>query len=103
MIDTDMPKDVRLDLRISEDEHAAWKMAADEAGLKLSEWIRRRCNGIQMVAAPPPRGPIPFEQFPPELQHKILKGGYPTDEEVAAAMRKFHEEKRARTSKKRRP
>jgi len=35
----------RIDLRVSETELANWKRLAKEAGVGLSEWIRRRCNG----------------------------------------------------------
>jgi len=54
----DVPKDATFLLRLSADELAAWRAAADAAGLKLSEWVRRRCNGVQRIEAqtiePPP-------------------------------------------------
>ena len=42
-------KGVRIQLRISDDEGKAWRAAAKSAGLELSEWIRRRCNGAQVI------------------------------------------------------
>lgn len=50
----DVPKDATFLVRLSADELAAWRTAADAAGLKLAEWIRRRCNGEQVIKAPPP-------------------------------------------------
>lgn len=50
-------KEKRLNLRVSDTEYAAWTAAAESAGLPISEWIRRRCNGTQTVVleAPPPK------------------------------------------------
>jgi|SRR5882757_663789 len=52
-----------LKLRIGEEELGEWKKKAGEAGLSLSEWIRRRCElearmqgqaeGTAWVANPP--------------------------------------------------
>lgn len=30
-----------------------WKAAAEESGLSLSEWLRVRANGVDVVAQPP--------------------------------------------------
>lgn len=49
-----MGKSKVINLRIAPEEHAAWDAAAEAAGLKLSEWIRRRCNGTTTIEAPPP-------------------------------------------------
>src|SRR5262245_48170566 len=38
-------KSTEIKLRLSEKEKSAWVAEAERVGLKLSEWIRRRCNG----------------------------------------------------------
>lgn len=42
-------------IRVSEKERKAWDDAADKDDLKLSEWIRRRCNGQTVVDAAAPK------------------------------------------------
>lgn len=46
----EMDKDVMLTLRLSKDEHKAWKAAADLEQMPLAAWIRRRCNGLSAAA-----------------------------------------------------
>ena len=41
----EVARDKTFLLRISAEELDSWRVAADEAGLPLAEWIRRRCNG----------------------------------------------------------
>lgn len=45
-----MDKDVTIALRISKDEQTAWLAAAEADGRTLSDWIRRRCNGLSGAA-----------------------------------------------------
>jgi hypothetical protein len=45
------PKDESIKLRISAGDLRAWQEAARLDAMKLSDWIRRRCNG-QPAAAP---------------------------------------------------
>lgn len=37
--------DKPVSVKLTADERAAWKAAAEEDGLSLAEWIRARCNG----------------------------------------------------------
>ncbi len=46
----EMAKDVRLQVRLTADEHAAWFAAAEAEQMSLSNWIRRRCNGLPTTA-----------------------------------------------------
>jgi hypothetical protein len=39
-----MAKDARLNMKVDGAELAVWKTAASEAGLTLSEWIRKKCE-----------------------------------------------------------
>jgi hypothetical protein len=40
----DNPRDIRVLVRVLPEERAAWREAADRAGLKLSAWIRKVAN-----------------------------------------------------------
>jgi hypothetical protein len=42
-----MDKEVTIALRVSKEERADWEQAAAADGRKLSDWIRRRCNGLE--------------------------------------------------------
>jgi len=44
-------------IRVTEQEHDAWLAAAAADGITISEWIRRRCNGTQTIAASTPSAP----------------------------------------------
>ncbi len=46
-------KDVQLKIMVDRATKAAWDKAAKQSGLTLSEWMRIRCNGIQIEAQPP--------------------------------------------------
>jgi predicted HicB family RNase H-like nuclease len=35
----------RIELRVTKLERAAWEHAAAQAGISVSEWIRRMCSG----------------------------------------------------------
>lgn len=52
--DLDMNRDVVVRLMLTKAERVAWQQAANAAGLKLSEWIRRRVQGETKIEAPPP-------------------------------------------------
>lgn len=54
--DHDVNRDVVIRLRLTPVERDAWNTAAKKAGLKLSEWIRRRCQGEVTIVPPPPPG-----------------------------------------------
>lgn len=41
-----MGKDVTIALRVSPEEQDQWSKAAAADGRSLSDWIRRRCNGL---------------------------------------------------------
>jgi hypothetical protein len=45
-------RDIVIPVRLTKTEHAAWLAAAEAAGLKLSEYIRRRVNGETAIAVP---------------------------------------------------
>ena len=49
-----VPRNILVRLLLTEGEREAWQAAADAAGLKLSEWIRRRVQGTVTIEAPPP-------------------------------------------------
>ncbi|MEO8841919.1 MAG: hypothetical protein ABI591_09700 [Kofleriaceae bacterium] len=49
-----MNRDKLVQLRVTAAEHKAWDAAAKAAGLKLSEWIRRRVQGDMVIEAPAP-------------------------------------------------
>lgn len=53
----DVNRDEVVKLLLTKTERAAWEAAADAAGLKLSEWIRRRVNGTQTVTTEAPPAP----------------------------------------------
>lgn len=38
-------RDVRIEVRLKARESRAWKAAARQSDLSLSEWIRHKCNG----------------------------------------------------------
>lgn len=38
------PADVNLNIRVTYKERETWRKKAKAAGLKLSEWVRRRLN-----------------------------------------------------------
>jgi len=40
----------QINLRLDVEEQARWQKSAAEAGLSVSEWIRRRCNAEPRVA-----------------------------------------------------
>lgn len=46
-------KTVQIHLMVDAPTRKAWERAASESGLTLSEWVRIRCNGVQVEAAPP--------------------------------------------------
>jgi hypothetical protein len=46
-------RDKVVQLRLSALERKAWDTAAKAAGLKLSDWIRRRVNGETTIVVPP--------------------------------------------------
>jgi predicted HicB family RNase H-like nuclease len=48
--DRDVAKDFMIRLRVSGEEHAAWLKAAELEQMSLSNWIRRRCNGLATAA-----------------------------------------------------
>jgi hypothetical protein len=49
-------RDVQTKIMLTRAERDAWQRAADKAGFKLSEWIRRRVQGdvVLHVEAPEP-------------------------------------------------
>ncbi len=53
MADINKKKDVRVYIRVSQDELDAIKKNQDKAGLRLSEYARRLLMGEVVVAAPP--------------------------------------------------
>ena len=44
---------VRIEIQVDDATKTAWERAAKESGLTLSAWMRLRCNGIELTAAPP--------------------------------------------------
>ena len=46
-------KTVQLKIMVDEQTKRAWTRAAAESGLSLSEWVRIRCNGVQIEAQAP--------------------------------------------------
>lgn len=72
-------KFARIEIRLSEDEKAAWQASASLAGLSLSDWIRTRCSELVRTAhlapsvQPPPVQPIvrtePKEESPPRTDN----------------------------------
>ena len=50
----DVNKTTVISLRVSDVEAKAWEASAKRAGIRLSEYIRRRVNGETTIEVPPP-------------------------------------------------
>ncbi len=57
-------RDVVVRVLLTKDERDAWQAAADKAGLKLSEWIRRRVQGDVVVKVEAPEPPTLHPEKP---------------------------------------
>lgn len=55
----DMKREVTVRLRVTAEEQDSWLKAAELEQMTLSQWIRRRCNGLAaaapVIAEPTPR------------------------------------------------
>jgi hypothetical protein len=60
---TMITKSERVALVATKKELAAWKVCADEAGLSLSEWIRRAAGARILHAARRPDGAVDLDRL----------------------------------------
>ena len=87
-----MSRTERIELRLSPDEHAAWKGAAKQEERTLSDWIRLRVNtslrdkpeGVTLPAWPTalPPEPIPVREWP----EKTILMSEPLPERMSSEM-----------------
>lgn len=63
-----MPKERRVELRVTEAEWLRWKEAAWTARMTLAEWIRSRCSAGPVIDPVPPVQSAPNGK--PKLEHK---------------------------------
>ena len=116
----DVNRDDLVQVRISKAERKTWETAAKSAGLKLSDWIRRQCNGSEvdpdlvdavakkleerrmLLSQPVP--PAPWEHFPQDVRLRYLAEGIaPTEVEVADAYKKYGEATNRQAATRRKP
>lgn len=90
--DPDVKRDVVIKLLVTQTERDAMQAAADEDGITLSEWIRRRCIKTTTTIEVTPQS---REQWEAESTFHAVHGRRPTADELAAEVARLQQNRRA--------